>query len=512
MVRTIPRGPRGYHRPVTPDPASTGAPQLLRSVGLLVDGPGQWGRPVSAPGPGVFVIELAAPLPTAPIELTRVGKWIERVETLRLDGARPTSKALAARLASFWLPSQTVLYIGSSEVSIGRRLAAMARTELGDRRPYAGGHWLRTLRGLDGLRDLVGADRRDRGVRGRAARRVRRGRPGRRAGGAARSGRSCCRSPTCAAPTGERKATGLTGSLLRRAGRGPAAADAGRRSSPTATPRAPAASRPSHDAGPRRRRRRARPADAGRAADRRVPPSRPRRRRRPRRRDRGHGALTAEGAARLQAELDELIRVRRPEVIARIRTAKEHGDLKENAEYHAAREEQSFLEGRVQALEARLRTAVIVDAPAAGARVGLGSRVTVEADGETVTYTIVGAVGLGSGGRTDLVVVTGRAGARRPRRRRRRSSSGPRPATRHYRIVEVGLSRGRDRRSGLRRLDQLVLDRVEGGLRPRREPELAEDVRDVGPGGPLGDEQRASRSPCCSSPGRAGGGRPSRGR
>jgi transcription elongation factor GreA len=93
----------------------------------------------------------------------------------------------------------------------------------------------------------------------------------------------------------------------------------------------------------------------------------------------------------LQAELDQLTGVRRPEVIARIRTAKEHGDLKENAEYHAAREEQSFLEGRVQALEARLRSAVVVDAPASGARVGLGSRVTVEADGETVSYTIVGA-------------------------------------------------------------------------------------------------------------------------
>jgi len=102
-------------------------------------------------------------------------------------------------------------------------------------------------------------------------------------------------------------------------------------------------------------------------------------------------ALTVEGAARLHAELEELIRVRRPEVIARIRTAKEHGDLKENSEYHAAREEQSFLEGRVQALEARLRTAPIVDAPAAGARVGLGSQVTVEHDGETFTYTIVGA-------------------------------------------------------------------------------------------------------------------------
>ena len=94
---------------------------------------------------------------------------------------------------------------------------------------------------------------------------------------------------------------------------------------------------------------------------------------------------------RMTAELDELTRVKRREVVARIKTAREHGDLKENAEYHAAREEQSFLEGRVQAIEARLRSAVIVAAPVAGSRVGLGSVVTVDDDGETVSYTIVGA-------------------------------------------------------------------------------------------------------------------------
>ena len=102
-------------------------------------------------------------------------------------------------------------------------------------------------------------------------------------------------------------------------------------------------------------------------------------------------ALTPDGEARLRAELAELTQVKRPQVIARIRTAKEHGDLKENSEYHAAREEQSFLEGRIQAIEARLRSAVIVEAPVAGSRVGLGSVVTVDDDGETVAYTIVGA-------------------------------------------------------------------------------------------------------------------------
>jgi transcription elongation factor GreA len=101
--------------------------------------------------------------------------------------------------------------------------------------------------------------------------------------------------------------------------------------------------------------------------------------------------LTADGAARLRAELTELVEVRRPEVVARIRAAKELGDLKENADYHAAREEQSFLEGRIQSLEARLRVAVVAASPAAGAGADIGSRVTVEVDGETETYTLVGS-------------------------------------------------------------------------------------------------------------------------
>src|SRR5690242_6923402 len=125
---------------------------LLRSVGLLADGPAVWGRPFAASGPGVFVVELAAPLATAPIELTRVGKWIEHVPTMRLDGAAATSKAVVARLASYWIPATTVLFVGGSSTSIAGRVAAIDATALGDRRPYAGGHWLKTLRGLEHAR------------------------------------------------------------------------------------------------------------------------------------------------------------------------------------------------------------------------------------------------------------------------------------------------------------------------------------------------------------------------
>jgi transcription elongation factor GreA len=340
------------------------------------------------------VVELPAPLPSAPIDVARVGKWIERVETLRLDGARPTSRALAARLASFWLPSQTVLYIGTSEASVGRRVLAMARTELGDRRPYASGHWLKTLRSLEGVRIWWSPTTATEEYEDALFDAFTEGVPDADRA-ASPDGETALPFGNLRRPDGRRRATGLTGSLLAEPVEVPAPpthvvevpdGDAeGARGEPPDAPRrrrvppsrvatgasAPAArSRTAVGASSR--------AAASTATGSSATPPEP-------------DGLTPEGLSRLRAELDHLVSVKRPDVIARIRTAKEHGDLKETAEYHAAREEQSFLEGRVQALEARLRTAVVVDAPAEGTRVGLGSRVTVEAEGETVRYTIVGA-------------------------------------------------------------------------------------------------------------------------
>ena len=471
-----------------------GAAALLRSVGLMADGPAVWGRPVGAPGPGVFVIELAAPLATAPIELTRVGKWIERVETLRLDGERPTSKTLAARLSAFWLPVADGRSTSAPrEHSVARRVAAIAATELGDRRPNSAGHWLHALRSLEGATVWWASTKADRGIRGRAARPRSPAASPRRTWPASTTARVVLPFANLRRQTGERKVTGLTGSLLaapvvpptppKRVTRVADGAAEGADGKPApaaqATGRVDDAARAADHGQDRRPRQRPRPS---RPQPRPAPPVVP-----------VPTALTAEGDARLRAELDELTRVKRPQIIARIRTAKEHGDLKENAEYHAAREEQSFLEGRVQAIEARLRSAVIVEAPVAGSRVGLGSMVTVDDDGETITYTIVGADESDPGRGPHLVVVTGRPRPGRPRHRATTWSSPRRPAsaaTASWRSARQVARRARDRATlVLGRLDQLVLDRVERGLRPRREPELAQDVRDVGPGGPLGDEQ-----------------------
>ena len=90
--------------------------------------------------------------------------------------------------------------------------------------------------------------------------------------------------------------------------------------------------------------------------------------------------MTREGHARLEKELDQLKRVERPAIIKAIAEARAHGDLKENAEYHAAREQQGFIEGRIKELEAALSFAEVIDISKlnAGSRVVFGATVVVE--------------------------------------------------------------------------------------------------------------------------------------
>jgi len=105
--------------------------------------------------------------------------------------------------------------------------------------------------------------------------------------------------------------------------------------------------------------------------------------------------LTKAGAERLKAELERLKKTDRPAVIEAIAEARAHGDLKENAEYHAAREQQGFIEGRIQALESALGNARIIDPveTRAGDKVVFGAHVTLVEDSDEAveaTWQIVG--------------------------------------------------------------------------------------------------------------------------
>ena len=104
--------------------------------------------------------------------------------------------------------------------------------------------------------------------------------------------------------------------------------------------------------------------------------------------------ITVRGAAMLREELRRLKAEDRPRVIQAIAEARGHGDLKENAEYHAAKDEQGFIEGRIQQVESRLANAEIIDVTKLtnAGRVVFGATVGLidEADGKSVTYRIVG--------------------------------------------------------------------------------------------------------------------------
>jgi len=101
--------------------------------------------------------------------------------------------------------------------------------------------------------------------------------------------------------------------------------------------------------------------------------------------------LTPEGEAKLKAELTELTGIRREELSQRLRSAIQMGDLSENADYHKAKEDQGFLEGRIQEIEAVLRTAIIIEHSQSDF-VTVGSHITIQEEGlDPETFYVVGA-------------------------------------------------------------------------------------------------------------------------
>jgi transcription elongation factor GreA len=100
--------------------------------------------------------------------------------------------------------------------------------------------------------------------------------------------------------------------------------------------------------------------------------------------------LTKEGLEKAKRELEHLKKVKRPEVIQRIKTAKEFGDLSENAEYEDAKNEQSFIESKIAELENLIKTAKIHKDKGNTSEIGIGNKIVVKCDGEKTNYEIVG--------------------------------------------------------------------------------------------------------------------------
>lgn len=127
------------------------AANLLGRVGLGPCGPVAWGVPVECGKAGVYVIETPTPLATAPIDDTLLEAWIARVPTITVDGAPAAVASLRARLEAWWVPNEPVVYIGRTGGTVAGRIDDFYRTPVGDPRPHAGGHWLKTLANLDRL-------------------------------------------------------------------------------------------------------------------------------------------------------------------------------------------------------------------------------------------------------------------------------------------------------------------------------------------------------------------------
>ena len=354
-------------------PAPTAA-DLLRSIGLEVDGPTRWGTRPSSRVSGIFLVETPVPAVSASLDIDEIRRWLERVPDLRMDGERPTQTALAERMREFWLPNQSLLYVGRTAKNLNGRVGSLYATELGHARPHPGGHWLKTLRELNKLRvwwaetdaseeyedELVAAFAESVPAEDRAR---------------LPAGAPILPWANLESPTGPARETGLTGSLLsveatpvKQSGVKRSDGSGRKRATraTTSTPRAPrrAATQP-----------KAKTASGASAA---MPPKE------------APTPVTAEGLAAMHAELEQLTTVDRPEIVARVAAARDLGDLRENAEYHSARNEHSFLEGRIQLLQQRIRTAVVIEAGAGGA-ISMGSTVVYEIDGAREELKIVGS-------------------------------------------------------------------------------------------------------------------------
>jgi hypothetical protein len=131
---------------------------VMAAAGLSPDGVARWTEPL--PGePGVYMVTLGnatrsrqAAVDECPVSLRAIRRWIEAREgDMMLDGKRATAEAVAERMQELWLPDEVILYIGKADGSLRGRVGAYYTTQLGKRRPHAGGRFLKTLALLDEL-------------------------------------------------------------------------------------------------------------------------------------------------------------------------------------------------------------------------------------------------------------------------------------------------------------------------------------------------------------------------
>lgn len=136
--------------------------ELLTSAGLNTNQlkTVQWGRPIDTSSIGIYIISTSLNpdsnsnlFDNSPVDESVLDFWIKKVKTIQINGRPASVGELKQQLNSFWLPDENIIYIGQTESSKGLRgrVNQYYRTELGDRKPHAGGHWIKTLKILNEL-------------------------------------------------------------------------------------------------------------------------------------------------------------------------------------------------------------------------------------------------------------------------------------------------------------------------------------------------------------------------
>ena len=138
--------------------------ELFKSVGLEIEGVVKWGTLPDEQRSGVYVVAISGEadnvvgIDTIPILHTSISDWITRVPMMRIDHCVPTVVSITKRLSQFWLPNETILYIGHTNRPLRSRIAEMYKHVLGDRWHHSGGQWLKTLNNIEDLHIYYSVD------------------------------------------------------------------------------------------------------------------------------------------------------------------------------------------------------------------------------------------------------------------------------------------------------------------------------------------------------------------
>lgn len=125
--------------------------ELFDSVDKEIMGQVKWNEKITCDLPGVYCVSISnnenilKTIEEYPVSLNAIEEWFNYVPDMRIDGNIPTVELIEQRLNKFWLPKETILYIGKAGTSLRDRVNQYYNTKLGDKRPHAGGHWLKTL-------------------------------------------------------------------------------------------------------------------------------------------------------------------------------------------------------------------------------------------------------------------------------------------------------------------------------------------------------------------------------